>query len=305
VRHPERGGAFLRSRKLPEGTLAESDTLTLAPDTSPVETEAPVLEEVEDTAEETTNDEDTGESTEDTPEAELLTPEKVKEIADEARKAALAEVQEQQTVKALQQRVAQSYDWYARRGTAEIKGIVEHFAKEVDSGKTVEQALAAFNEDYIRNGAGARMASAVMTDQLALADQVNDQWISQEYKDWRIPSELVRRRELARGSGNTAEAIRVNNEIIRRAERENIVPSEAKKLAEVERAKSKSAAQVAAAKAGDSRRANAEMPTTVTGGSGRSGTITSMGDADRAYNKGEITGAQYSKYAQQYGVSLG
>jgi hypothetical protein len=252
---------------LPEGTLAESDTLTLAPDTSPVETEAPVLEEVEDTAEETTNDEDTGESTEDTPEAELLTPEKVKEIADEARKAALAEVQEQQTVKALQQRVAQSYDWYARRGTAEIKGIVEHFAKEVDSGKTVEQALAAFNEDYIRNGAGARMASAVMTDQLALADQVNDQWISQEYKDWRIPSELVRRRELARGSGNTAEAIRVNNEIIRRAERENIVPSEAKKLAEVERAKSKSAAQVAAAKAGDSRRANAEMPTNVTGGS--------------------------------------
>jgi hypothetical protein len=30
-----------------------------------------------------------------------------------------------------------------------------------------------------------------------------------------------------------------------------------------------------------------------------------MSDADRAYNKGEITGAQYSKYAQQYGVSLG
>lgn len=279
----------------------ESETLVATPDTSPADSEAPVLQ---DTAEEPTPGEDTGESQEDT-QPEYLTPEREQAIREEARKTALAEVEEQQSIKALQQRVQQSEAWLQQRGVAEIKDIVKHFVNEVESGrKTGAEALNELNDAYLQRGAAARMASAVMTEQLALARGVNESWVRERFPEWRIPTDLIKRRDLAAARLDTAELLRVENEIILRAAEENVVPKKAETLAKDIAAKNQKASEVAETRKRDADRASADRPTTTTGGGTGGVGITSFNDAAAAYNKGQITGTQYASYAKQFGVPI-
>lgn len=238
------------------------ETLTLAPDTSLESTEAPL----EDTAEVETEGEDTGAEQEDTRDfdAELAA------AREEARKAALAEVEEQNTIKELRTRVAQSNQWLAQHGSNEIQGIVRYFLDEVDSGrKTVAQALSELKPENIERGPAARMASAVITSQLAAMDDLQDGFLKQDYPDWRVPPDLQKRKEMALAKLDTVEMFNVRKEILRRAILENDVPKEAQKLREADAQKNQKTAANAALKGQDSQRAAAPAPTSARGGGTR------------------------------------
>lgn len=242
------------------------ETLLEPLDTSPDTSTMPETDQLEPVVEDVQEGEDTGEGQADTRdfEAELAT------AREEARKAALAEVEEQNAVKELRTRVAQSHQWLSRTGADEISNIVRYFVEEVESGKkTAAQALAELKPENIERGPGARMASAVITSQLAAWDDLQDAFLKADYPDWRIPPELTKRKEMALAKLDTVEMFNVRKDILRRAVMENDAPAEAKRLSEEQSKQTQKAAANAALKGQDSQRAAAPAPTSARGGGTR------------------------------------
>jgi hypothetical protein len=274
--------------------LEPSTEVESAPETETVD-ETTNVEEISDAEQETERDFD----------AELAAARE--EAAKEAREALRVEYEEQQTKTQYQRDKTQAELIATKTGAQKVYGLLGWMADRFDAGATKEQVARGINPKVVED-LGEDIASMVATNQWV---RIGDNFANKVKKydpDWTPSTELLRKHESAMASRDPDRMFEMRwefQEAVIEAKYEKRAEARAQEIAKELNAKSKSAAQVAAAKAGDSRRANAEMPTTVSGGSGRSGTITSMGDADRAYNKGEITGAQYSKYAQQYGVSLG
>jgi hypothetical protein len=271
--------------------LEPSTEVESAPETETVD-ETTDVEEISDAEQETERDFD----------AEIATARE--EAAKEAREALRVEYEESQSKARFEREVTEAAHYRQTVGVQKLRGFANWLADQMDKGATKEEALRSVNPQVL-NALAADIEGMAATEQWLNIGSNFDTYVKKNYSGWKPSAELMRKHELAVTSKDPARMFDARWELMRAAILDVDVPKAAEELAKQLNAKSKSAAQVAAAKAGDSRRANAEMPTTVSGGSGRSGTITSMGDADRAYNKGEITGAQYSKYAQQYGVSLG
>lgn len=239
------------------------DTDVLTADTVPAEPEA--LEEVTpDTAEgEATEGTDTEEQATDTRDFDAEIEAARKEAEENARKS----FEEEAVLTAYRERARASDQWLATHAANEIRKTMVYAAETVDSGKaTAAQVIAAINPDNLAKGLAGQLANAVQTEQLSIADQLQDRYLTDTYKDWRIPSDLIRQKEKALAERDTAALYRLRNEIIRRAVLENDVPKEAQKVAAEAAAKNKKAADVEKVRDGDKSRASAERPTAVSGG---------------------------------------
>ena len=279
------------------------DTALAVAETSTEVESAP--EEILETVDDTTEVEETGAEDEETERdfaAELKAARE--EAANEAREALRVELEESQAKERFKREVTEAAHYRQQAGVQSLRNFASWIADRVEKGDTKQEALAQVNPQVLASLA-ANLEGMAATEQWLNIGTSFDTYVKKNFPDWKPSAEQLRKHEGAISSKDPARMFDARWELMEAVITAVKVPKEAAELAKELNAKSKSAAEVAKAKAGDTKRANAEMPTNVRGGSGRSGTITSMGDADRAYNKGEITGAQYSKYAQQYGVSLG
>lgn len=271
------------------------ETEVLAPDTAPAETEAPV--EL-DTAEVEATGEDTGEQPEDTRDFDKEIEEARKQAAEEARQS----FESEQVLKDHRARVQQSTAWLSSQASNELTKMLDWAVGEVESGRmTKDQLMRQVKPENLQRGLAGQLASAVQTQEMAAVDQLQDRFLIDTYKDWRIPQDLVRAKEQAIASGDTVGVYKARFEILKRAVLENDAPEQAKKLAGELAQKSKTAAQVRDAKAGDRERANAEQLTTIAGGNGKA-SVSSMNDADREYNAGRINHDEYKTFRKKFGV---
>lgn len=237
------------------------ETEVLAPDTTPAETEAPVSEL--DTAEVEAGGEDTGEQPEDTRDFDKELEEARKQAADEARQS----FESEQVIKSHREQVQRSTVWLSSQATNELTKMLDWAAGEVESGRmTKDQLMRQIKPENLQRGLAGQLASAVQTQEMAAVDVLQDRFLLDQYKDWRIPQDLVRAKEQAIASGDTVGVYKARFEILKRAVLENDVQAEAKKLAGELAQKSKTAAQVRDAKAGDTARANEGQLTNTSGG---------------------------------------
>lgn len=249
------------------------DTALLTPDTAPLETEAPepeLLTEL-DTAEVEGEGEDTGSEEPDTRDFEAELEEARKQAVEDFRKS----YEEQAFLANRQREIQQARQFLGGDVAGKFKSTIAHFLEQVETGRlTAAQAEKQINPDNLVKGYVGDLASAVQANELAASDEYDNRVIASMYKDWRIPSDLLKQKELARQQLRPDLLRAVNLEIIRRAVLENEVGAEAKKLAEDRAQKSKEAAKVAAVKQGDQARANADRPTSVSGGGSNSSIMT-------------------------------
>lgn len=249
------------------------DTALLTPDTAPLETEAPepeLLTEL-DTAEVEGEGEDTGSEEPDTRDFEAELEDARKQAVEDFRKS----YEEQAFLANRQREIQQARQFLGGDVAGKFKSTIAHFLEQVETGRlTAAQAEKQINPDNLVKGYVGDLASAVQANELAASDEYDNRVIASMYKDWRIPSDLLKQKELARQQLRPDLLRAVNLEIIRRAVLENEVGAEAKKLAEDRAQKSKEAAKVAAVKQGDQARANADRPTSVSGGGSNSSIMT-------------------------------
>ena len=249
------------------------DTALLTPDTAPLETEAPepeLLTEL-DTAEVEGEGEDTGSEEPDTRDFEAELEEARKQAVEDFRKS----YEEQAFLANRQREIQQARQFLGGDVAGKFKSTIAHFLEQVETGRlTAAQAEKQINPDNLVKGYVGDLASAVQANELAASDEYDNRVIASMYKDWRIPSDLLKQKELARQQLRPDLLRAVNLEIIRRAVLENEVGAEAKKLAEDRAQKSTEAAKVAAVKQGDQARANADRPTSVSGGGSNSSIMT-------------------------------
>lgn len=249
------------------------DTALLTPDTALLETEAPepeLLTEL-DTAEVEGEGEDTGSEEPDTRDFEAELEDARKQAVEDFRKS----YEEQAFLANRQREIQQARQFLGGDVAGKFKSTIAHFLEQVETGRlTAAQAEKQINPDNLVKGYVGDLASAVQANELAASDEYDNRVIASMYKDWRIPSDLLKRKELARQQLRPDLLRAVNLEIIRRAVLENEVGAEAKKLAEDRAQKSKEAARVAAVKQGDQARANADRPTSVSGGGSNSSIMT-------------------------------
>lgn len=249
------------------------DTALLTPDTAPLETEAPepeLLTEL-DTAEVEGEGEDTGSEEPDTRDFEAELEDARKQAVEDFRKS----YEEQAFLANRQREIQQARQFLGGDVAGKFKSTIAHFLEQVETGRlTAAQAEKQINPDNLVKGYVGDLASAVQANELAASDEYDNRVIASMYKDWRIPSDLLKQKELARQQLRPDLLRAVNLEIIRRAVLENEVGAEAKKLAEDRAQKSKEAARVAAVKQGDQARANADRPTSVSGGGSNSSIMT-------------------------------
>ncbi len=238
------------------------ETEVQAPDTTPADTEAPET----DTAEVEAQGEDTGEQPEDTRDFEAELEEARKQAAEEARQS----FESEQSIKLHREQVQRSSAWLASQSVNELTKMLDWAAGEVESGRvTKDQLMRQIKPENLQSGLAGRLASAIQTQEMAAVDALQDRFLLDTYKEWRIPQDLVRAKEQAIAAGDTVGVYKARFEILKRAVLENDSPEVAKKLAAEQAQKSKTAAQVAATKAGDTARANAEQLTNTSGGASR------------------------------------
>lgn len=269
------------------------DTLTLAPDTSgeAVEDQVQTLDPETETLSET---EDTGADEQDTEDFEA----KLEAARTEAKEEAKRELERDTLIQSHKQRTVAANQWLSQNATNEIRKMVTFFAKEAES-KGAAEALLQLDPDNLMRGLAGQLAGHVQTREVTGTDQLEDQILADTYKDWRTPTDLIRRKEAALASGDSIEFRKVRFEILRRAVLENDVPNEAKKLTAAEQSKKQKASEVT-----NLQKVSTSGPTKV-GGTAVKPSIGSMNQADAAFNKGEISSKEYGELAKRFGVSLG
>lgn len=216
--------------------MVETDVLT--PDTVTPEPEA-LQPQVEDTAE-GTEEADTETETEDTRDfdAELEAARKT------AKEEALKELQTEEILKAHRQNQQRSMAWLATEAAKEIRKNMNFAAREAEKNGA-DAVMSQVDMDNLARGIGMQMASHVATREVNATDQLQDQLLADSYPEWRIPTDLVRRKEAALANGDSVEFHKVRLEIAKRAVLENEVPKEAQKLTVAEQEKAKKAGDVA------------------------------------------------------------
>jgi hypothetical protein len=154
--------------------------------------------------------------------------------------------------------------------------------------------------ENLAKGLAGQLASSVQTQQAYAVDQLQDAFLASDYKDWRVPPELVRAKEMAISRGDSVALYRVRTEIIKRAVLENDVPAEARKLAAEIAAKDKKAASVAATQRSDRDKANGVGPMTRGGNSVAGQKFTTMLAVDTAFAEGRIDKAEMYRHLARH-----
>lgn len=275
------------------------DTSSAVLEPSP-EAEAAPVDELETVANATEGDEPNAETQETVAETVPLTE------VEERVKAAIAE-------REAEWEAQQHRDNYKREQTAaehelqnatfaKVDGLVGWIAKQLDDGKTVAEIQQIRNPLVLKNIAEP-LAAAVFSQQWEAQRTHFDDYVKKAYPDWKPSQAAAKQLEQAVVSRDPARLVRAHWDYLADAIKSVEVPKGVDAALKAEKDKAKPAKAVLKEQEADERRAATPRPTT--GGGGAAGAVvTSMNDADRAYNRGEISGEQYAKYAQQYGVRL-
>ena len=267
------------------------DTDVLTPDTTEASVDETLLVTEGDT-EDTDSNEDTETQADDTRDFEA----ELEAARTTAREEARNELQAEELLKDHRQKQARANQYLAQEAATEIRKNMAFAATSVENGTmTAAQLLSQVSMENLAAGIGGRIAASVATKEVADTDQFQDGLIAETYKDWRIPSDLVKRKEQALATGNTGEFHRVRFEIQRRAFIENEVPEAAKKLTAAEMAKAQKAREVAAMQKGG----NSTGPAKVSGSASR-GRFTTMLAVDTAFDRGEISFDDVKAYNAQF-----
>ena len=233
--------------------LEPSTEVESAPETETVD-ETTDVEEISDAEQETERDFD----------AEITAARE--EAANEARESLRVELEEKQSKERYVRDVTEAVNFRQQVGVQKLRNFAGWLADQMDKGATKEEALRSVNPQVL-NALAADIEGMAATEQWQNIGSNFDAYVKKNYSEWKPSAELMRKHELAVTSKDPQKMFDARWELMRAAIIDVEVPKAAEELAKQLNAKSKSAAQVAQAKAGDSRRANAEMPTNVTGGS--------------------------------------
>lgn len=236
--------------------LEPSTEVESAPETETVD-ETTDVEEISDAEQETERDFD----------AELTAARE--EAAKEAREALRVEYEESQSKARFQREVSEAANYRQSVGVQKLRNFAGWISDQLDRGATKEEAQARINPEVLK-ALASDMEGMAATEQWLNIGAHFDAKVKKYDPDFKATPELLRKQEVANASrdpGKMFDARWELQEAVIEAKYEKRAEARAQEIAKELIAKSKSAAQVAAAKAGDSRRANAEMPTNVTGGS--------------------------------------
>lgn len=244
---------------------------------------------------------ETGET--DDSETESYTAEQVEEAAKAAAEAARAEMQaeaEKAQRQWQQQQVEENWKSFTGDfGMNMARRMVAFGAKHGNDGRTPEEAAQLFQATYLKE----ELDRLKNTAKPYIYKEVYDEFgnfipahIEKAFKDWKPTRETEEKFRAAVQTGDISRMLSGALDYLITAARESDVP----KALRAEKEKSKTAAQV------EKARVPGQIPQPTRGTGGPAGkVISSMNDADAAYNRGEITGPQYAEYAKRYGVSLG
>lgn len=214
------------------------ETLTLAPDTSGEAVEDQV--QTSDPETETLLEaEDTGAEEQDTEDFEA----KLEAARIKAKEEAKRELERDELIKSHKQRTIAANQWLSQNAADEIRKMLSWTAREAET-KGAAEVISQVNIDNLMRGLAGQLAGHVQTREVSGTDQLEDQILADTYKDWRIPTDLIRRKEAALAAGDSVEFRKVRFEILRRAVLENDVPQEAKKLTAAEQSKKQKATEV-------------------------------------------------------------
>lgn len=235
----------------------------MAEDTAVLDTETPSAGDaapVKETAAEPVNDGETGESDAETIDYEV---DKARAV-DEAVNAARADWESAQATERYKREVNDAAMYRRDAGVQSLRNFSGWLVDQVEKGASKADVLQAINPKVVADIASG-LEAMVATEQWHLAGEHFDGFMKKEYPEWKPSQALVKSFETAMASRDPSRLFQSRWEWMKAALLETEVPKLVAKQLDEQRAKSKSAAQVAATKAGDTARANAAGPTNTNG----------------------------------------
>lgn len=245
--------------------MADIDTAVLEPETLTTEDAAPL----EETAAESDQVEETEEENAETT---AVSDEEIQARIDAAVQAEREETEAKLSRERYQREITEAVRYRQQAGVQAVGNFAAWVADRVENGASKAEVMQMMNPQVV-NSLAAQLESMAATEQWALAGENFDSFMKKEYPEWKPSTDLVKSYERALSSKDPGRMFNARWEFQKAALLETEVQKRVETLAKEALAKGKSAAQVAAVKAGDSAKANAPRPTNTNGSAASSNGI--------------------------------